>query len=453
MLRRLGQHALRVADAAGQDGKQRERDLRVALEDPAEVPALDADAGRGFYRAGRRRARELVEQRHLAEDVAGPEHPKLLYATVAVLDDLDLPRADDEDANAGVALTDDLVTGGVLLLDRRIGDGLKRLLIEVLEPRHALEEVGVRRHGRDAKRTGDTSHLVTHRIEVAKDVGACAATVPIQEEVWSGDVVVPPQLMLAAVHNGGFVALGYVAGDERPAGFVFGLVGIYDYHFRHHSHMLAVREPYRGSGLAQALKEAQRDHCLEAGFEIVAWTMDPLEARNARFNFGKLGAYTREYHRDFYGEMPDKLNAGLPSDRIYVEWPIGHDRTYKRLKGEDAPPSLEDAEREAIPYLLRGAGARPAEPSPPSGQSHLLVEIPANFQELKADDRAAALAWRLAARTAFEGAFAKGYAAVEFLRGADGRCAYLLLLRPVPGGAGAQPPREAGAQRRGAQPR
>ena len=54
----------------------------------------------------------------------------------------------------------------------------------------------------------------------------------------------------------------------------------------------------------------------------------------------KLGAYTREYHRDFYGAMPDKLNAGLPSDRIYVEWPIGHDRTYKRLRGEDAPPAV-----------------------------------------------------------------------------------------------------------------
>ncbi len=271
---------------------------------------------------------------------------------------------------------------------------------------------------------------MTYRIEVARDIAACAATVPIQEEVWSGDVVVPPQLMLSSLHNGGFVALGYVAADERPAGFVFGFVGIYDYHFRHHSHMLAVRAPYRGSGLAQALKEAQRDHCLEAGFEIVAWTADPLEARNARFNFGKLGAYAREYHRDFYGDMPDRLNAGLPSDRLYVEWPIGHDRTYRRLRGEDLPPPLEQAERESIAYLLRASGARPGEPGAPGSESHLLIEIPPNFQELKASDRDAALAWRLAARTAFEGAFAKGYAAVEFLRGADGRGAYLLVPRP-----------------------
>jgi chorismate synthase len=254
--------------------------------------------------------------------------------------------------------------------------------------------------------------------------------VPIQQEVWSGDVVVPPQLLLATVHNGGFVALGYAEGDLRPAGFVFGFVGIYDYHFRHHSHMLAVREAYRGSGLAKELKEAQRDHCLDQGIEVIGWTMDPLEARNAAFNFAKLGAFTREYHRDFYGPMPDKLNAGLPSDRIYVEWPIGHDRTYKRLKGEDAPPSLEEAEREGIAYTLRADGDRPGVVAAATEETHLLLEIPPRFQELKARDPDLALAWRLAVREAIEAAFARGYAAVEFLRAADGRGAYLLVPQP-----------------------
>jgi len=271
---------------------------------------------------------------------------------------------------------------------------------------------------------------VSFRIETAQDIAACAATVPIQEEVWSGDVVIPPQLLLAVAHNGGFVGLGYAEGDERAAGFVFGFVGIYDYHFRHHSHMLAVREAYRGSGLAKALKEAQRDHCLDQGIEVIGWTMDPLESRNAVFNFAKLGAFTREYHRDFYGPMPDKLNAGLPSDRIYVEWPIGHDRTYKRLKGEDRPPTLEQAEGEGIAYTLRADGDRPGKVAPVGNETHLLLEIPAQFQELKARDAEAALAWRLAVREAIEPAFARGYAAVEFLRGADGRGAYLLVPQP-----------------------
>ena len=280
---------------------------------------------------------------------------------------------------------------------------------------------------------------MSFRVETATDIAACALTVPIQDEVWSGDVAVPAQLMLAIVHNGGFVALGYVDGDPRPAGFVFGFLGIYDFHFRHHSHMLAVRPEHRSTGLAIALKEAQRDHCLDQGIEIMAWTMDPLEALNARFNFSKLGAYAREYHRDFYGAMPDKLNAGLPSDRFYVEWPIGMDRTYKRLRGLDQSPTLEGAEHEGVRYLLREEGSRPVPQDPPGGESHLLVEIPADFQALKRQDPALALEWRTAARGAFEGAFAQGYAAVEFLRSSSGRGAYLLVPQPRRG----EPPVEA----------
>src|SRR5258705_5475824 len=250
--------------------------------------------------------------------------------------------------------------------------------------------------------------------------------------MWWGYVIVLPQLILAPAHTGGLVALGYAEGDARPAGFVFGFLGIRDYHFRHPSHMLAVREPYRGTTLARELKEAQRDHCLDQGIEIIGWTMDPLEARNATFNFAKLGAFTREYHRDFYGPMPDKLNAGLPSDRIYVEWPIGPDRTYKRLKGDDRPPTLEQAEAEGIRYLLKvEEGDRPgAVNAGRAGDSHLLLAIPPQFQQLKARDRERALEWRLATRAAFEAAFAKGYAAVEFLRGQDGRGAYLLVPQP-----------------------
>jgi len=128
--------------------------------------------------------------------------------------------------------------------------------------------------------------------------------------------------------------------------------------------------------------------------------------------------------------MPDKLNAGLPSDRSYVEWPIGMDRTYKRLRGEDRAPALDDAEREGIRYLLRAEGDRPAPQEPPSGETHLFVEIPSDFQALKRNDASLALEWRMAARGAFEGAFAQGYAAVEFLRAADGHGAYLLVPQP-----------------------
>jgi predicted GNAT superfamily acetyltransferase len=162
--------------------------------------------------------------------------------------------------------------------------------------------------------------------------------------------------------------------------------------------------------------------------------MDPLEARNAHFNFAKLGTYAREYHRDFYGAMPDRLNAGIPSDRLYVEWPIGNDRTYRRLRGDDAAPSLEQAEREEVRYLLRASGPGPGDIEEPRGETHLLLEIPEDLQELKVRDGALALQWRSAVRSAFESAFGAGYAAVEFLRSAD-RGAYLLVPQPRPGTA------------------
>jgi len=271
------------------------------------------------------------------------------------------------------------------------------------------------------------------RVEVAHDIEGCRATVPIQEEVWSGDVLVPPQLLLAVAHNGGFVALGHVDGDPRPAGFVFGFLGIHDHHFQHHSHMLAVRAPHRHTGLAVALKEAQRDHCLDQGIDTISWTMDPLEARNARFNFAKLGAFARTYRRDFYGAMPDRLNEGLPSDRLYVEWRIATDHADKRLRGADAIPALDDAEREGVRYVLRADGDRPGAPGMAGDDTHVLVEIPPDIQRIKGRDRDLALAWRMAVRGALEPAFAAGFAVVEHLRSADGsRGAYLLVQQPQP---------------------
>ena len=44
----LGVLRLRVADAADQDGQERESELRMALEDAAEVPALDTESRRGL---------------------------------------------------------------------------------------------------------------------------------------------------------------------------------------------------------------------------------------------------------------------------------------------------------------------------------------------------------------------------------------------------------------------
>src|SRR5919197_1440326 len=163
------------------------------------------------------------------------------------------------------------------------------------------------------------------------------------------------------------------------------------------------------------------------GLELVTWTMDPLQSRNARFNLAKLGAYASEYHDDFYGEMPDKLNAGMPSDRFVIEWPIATDRVNHRLRGEDPIASLADAERE-VPYLLRAEGDRPGGEGRLDG-SHLLVATPWDIDAIKRKDIGLAREWRLAQRRTLGAALTSGYAAVEYLV-ADERGAYLLIKRP-----------------------
>src|SRR5437899_1716855 len=215
----LRQHVLGVSDSPHEHRQERKRELRMAFEDPSEMPTLDPERGRRLDGPDGRRTWELVEERHLAEDLAGSKRRELRFLAASILDHVDLPGANDERADAGVALAHDLVAGLVTLLHRSIRDRFERALIEVLEHGDALQKVDARGHGGDASRYSRS--MPGFRVAVAKDIAACALTVPMQEETWSGDVIVPPQLMLAVVHNGGFVALGYAEGDDRPAGFVF----------------------------------------------------------------------------------------------------------------------------------------------------------------------------------------------------------------------------------------
>jgi predicted GNAT superfamily acetyltransferase len=268
---------------------------------------------------------------------------------------------------------------------------------------------------------------VTHRIEARADLAACDDAVRLQRTIWGDAVTVPSNMLFASVHVGAFLALAYIG--DSAVGFVYSFYGVRDWRFVHHSHMLAVLPEHRGRDIARALKSAQRDYCLEHGLEVVTWTMDPLESRNARFNLAKLGAYAPEYHEDFYGEMPDKLNAGLTSDRFVIEWPIATDRVARRLEDEDAIPSLVDAERD-VPWLLPADGDRPGRPGD-LGESHHLVATPWDLQAIKSRDAGLARAWRDAHRRTLGAALRSGYAAVEFLVDAERhRGAYLLVKRP-----------------------
>ncbi len=182
-----------------------------------------------------------------------------------------------------------------------------------------------------------------HVLEQPEEMIAVEA---LQRLVWSSpDIeIVPKDILLAMVHNGG-LAIGAYAGGAL-VGVTFGFPGFYATpdgpRLKHHSHILAVHPDWRSKGLGFALKRAQWQMVRKQGIDRITWTYDPLLSRNAHLNIARLGAVCSTYLRSEYGEMRDGLNAGLPSDRFQVDWWLNTQRVQRRISRRSRPaPALE----------------------------------------------------------------------------------------------------------------
>jgi predicted GNAT superfamily acetyltransferase len=194
--------------------------------------------------------------------------------------------------------------------------------------------------------------------------------------------------------------------------------------------MLGVAPECQNQGLGYQLKLAQREAVLEQGINLITWTYDPLESRNAYLNFHKLGATCNTYLRDLYGDMRDELNAGLPSDRFQVDWHIASEHVVQRLRGNRQGPKepLTALTAAGVPILNRfppGEQPRPPRALRPVAGDRLLIQIPADFQTMKTTNMALARAWRAHTRALFEAAFGAGYGVIDLLH-EQGRSCYLL---------------------------
>ena len=274
------------------------------------------------------------------------------------------------------------------------------------------------------------------------------ACVALQERVWGPDFAdrVPASILMIAGETGG-VASGAFEGD-RLVGFVFGLTGIRDGRPIHWSDMLAVEEGWRGRGIGFRLKSHQRQLLMDRGVEEVRWTFDPLEARNAYLNLRRLGAIAREYRRDLYGRSASPLHAGIGTDRLVAEWPIGSDRVRNRMEAGDergdpasGPRAAASPPRRDPPPVLNPPGpGDPRRPGPrviPPESPAVRIAIPSDIQRLKRTDPDAAAAWRDSVRAAFESALGAGYTAVDLERGgpeAAGVAHYIALRELDPAG-------------------
>jgi len=144
--------------------------------------------------------------------------------------------------------------------------------------------------------------------------------VELQKEVWNftDAELVPLRLFVVAEKVGGQV-LGAFDGKDM-VGFALAVPGVRAGYSYLHSHMLAVRKDYRNGGLGRRIKLYQREEALERGFELIEWTFDPLEIKNAYLNIEKLGAIVRRYTINQYGITTSPLQGGLPTDRLIAEW-------------------------------------------------------------------------------------------------------------------------------------
>ena len=174
--------------------------------------------------------------------------------------------------------------------------------------------------------------------------------VQLQKEIWGfNDIeLLPMRLFIVATKVGG-QAFGAFAGP-RMVGFCLAIPGLKaGGHSYLHSHMLGVKPEYRDAGIGRRLKLQQRKDALERGIQLIEWTFDPLEIKNAHLNIERLGAIVRRYVRNQYGTTTSHLHSGLPTDRCVAEWWIASPRVRAIVDGGPPVVRPETVARISVP--------------------------------------------------------------------------------------------------------
>ena len=192
---------------------------------------------------------------------------------------------------------------------------------------------------------------------------------------------ITPNLLQAMVHSGAYLSGAFIEDKIVGAAFAFPATNS-GLHL--HSHMTAVLDEFRDKGVGYALKIDQWNWAKKNNFSHLTWTFDPLVRRNAKLNIVKLGVDISAYYPNFYGHMPDALNAGDESDRLMVLWSTVI----------DAPKT-----RELIIH-----------PKP----DDILIEIPEDIVAIRTKDQSESMKWRRQVREQFLSAFEKNGKVVGF---------------------------------------
>lgn len=241
------------------------------------------------------------------------------------------------------------------------------------------------------------STMVIRNCQGLDELSAC---VSLQKEVWkfTDAELVPLRMFVVAEKIGGQVIGAF--DDGKLVAFALSLPGSRGGNCYLHSQMLAVQSAYRNAGLGRQIKLFQRKDALARGFDLMEWTFDPLEIKNAYLNIERLGAIARRYHVNQYGITSSPLQGGLPSDRLVAEW---------WLKSKRVESLLDQASREEFETLKT-------------------ISVPAQIYEWKASPATRERAREVQERNRkdFLQAFSEGLAVLGYERDPQGAGKFLL---------------------------
>jgi predicted GNAT superfamily acetyltransferase len=192
---------------------------------------------------------------------------------------------------------------------------------------------------------------------------------------------ITPNLLQAMIHSGAYLSGAFIGSKIVGAAFAF---PANNNGLHLHSHMTAVLDEYRDQGIGYRLKIDQWKWAKKNHYSYLSWTFDPLVRRNAKLNIAKLGVEIASYHTNFYGAMPDSLNAGDESDRLMVSWSTDI----------DAPRAKE---------LITN-------PEP----GDILIEIPEDIVSIRSKNQIEGMEWRRKVREQFMAAFKENGKVIGF---------------------------------------
>jgi predicted GNAT superfamily acetyltransferase len=273
------------------------------------------------------------------------------------------------------------------------------------------------------------------RIRAARERADFDVCVELQRVVWNvSDLEINSTIQLiATTHAGGSLLLAETP-DGRAVGFAYAFAALRGGTPHLHSDMLAVLPEYRKQGVGVRLKWAQRDAALAQGISLITWTYDPLQARNAHLNLGRLGATATEFLPDFYGITTSTLHHGLPTDRLMVRWDLNDPRVFRRLEHSAEPDVPVSAPPHPRVNEVKWQAGWPvsSEPRVELDAPELLLEIPPEWDVLCSSAPHLAQDWHGKVRRALQASFARGYRAADFASTQEGgrrRPLYVLKKR------------------------